>query len=789
MTTSEDFPPFYLDFSANPDDAPGWGYLDPDFALVGMAPSPTRPAHRFNEPFGAKSWTTMQRIINNLGGKVYLTNLVKYPLPVRKKIPKKIIRAVTPSLIEELKFVNPKRVIAFGAQVAEVLCPGFESMTEDHGTLFWNPELNAVVVPTFHPSAVARDPSRSSFMVRDLQRAYELPDPVPPVYEVVETAKQLNAIVKWMPDSPMVFLDIETEGTVLEDEGIRITMISWTWEFQPKVYIIQPDLDDPDRYLKKIWALRKILDDHHAIIVGHNLPFDLAMLSYKSGEFWNFPVRDTMSMAFVLGEEFMSLKHLTSKHTQRSGSRAFGGYEDLSYAAEDVYSTRELYFILEPKCRDIFALKLYEQLIIPIVGMTVGGTYVDPELIDGVIPEYRKIVDREERRLQVIAGRPVNWNSTQQVSALFLELGIPLTEMTDAGAYSVKESVLKSLALKYDIAQSLLDFRENQTFLEFLEDWKERARVSSFLHPKMKIYGTTTARTSCVDPNLQNVPRVGKLKTVFISRHEYGRFGIIDLSQAELRAVGLLSGDEDFCRMLLASDPHLSIASVVWRLPQEEITGLQRKKSKAVTFGLLYGGSVRGMAFRSGFDEREVEMVKTSLFEQFPGLKRYITHTQNAAISSGFVQTAFGKVRDLRPLIEMYGERDAKRKAVNTPIQGTASEVMLWIISRATRLMRQNGLITRPLVGIHDSMLLDVYPKEEDAVAEILGQAFLSLSETPLAKYRMFDVVPFAGDFMIGESWASVESTNEHYHPLAKFSLDSHKGYFEKTILEVTNEE
>ena len=771
----------YLDLSTSKTEPPGKGVLNPKFALVGLAPSPYRPADRKNEPFGAKTWKMMRRIIHNLGPEnVYMTNLVKEAQPVRKKVRKKVLTQYYPGLIEELKLVNPERVICFGAQVAAMLCPGYENLLEDHGTLFWNPSLEKVVVPTYHPSSVSDDPDRVKMLMHDLSRAERLPDPKPPKFRVINGYEELRRTLNKIPQFPMIFIDIESTGTHYDDD---ITVVGFTWDLHDTAYLVKPPYStDHELSFKLLKLLQRTFEGKFSTLVGHNLTFDLSLLSHSSGSIWNFPVRDTMLMAFVLGEEKLSLKHLTSVHTDRPGSRSMGGFQDDAYAAEDVFSTREVYWELEPRSSKVFARTLYEHLTVPVVEMTLAGVHIEREELLEILPHYREAEsnskDKLEGLLKQIPGygtAQVNWNSYQQVGAVLVAAGVPLKEKTASGNLSVKHEVLEENR-KYQIVEALLEYRDANSLLKFLEDWEVRTREKNRLNPKMKIFGARTGRTSMADPNLQNVPRLGPAKTVFCSRYKNGLMGLMDLNQAELRVAGLLSGDAEFCQMLMEEDPHRAIASRVYKKSQVDVSSIQRKKSKSVTFGLLYDGSVRGMAKRGGFDEKEVASVRQEMFEEFTGVKSWLKGQRRIAVIDREVYTAFGKRRDLSGLLYSAGDRDAGRKAINTPIQGTASEILLWLVAMTWGSLKKSPLHTRPLFGIHDSMMLDIYPGEVDRLVQSISLAFISLQDTPLKDFKMFWKIPFTGELVVGKTWAAIESTNENYNPMMIYHFSSLEG-------------
>jgi uracil-DNA glycosylase family 4 len=735
--------------------APAKGPVPCDHVFVGIAPSPNRPKDRYNEPFGARSWKFLQKILDIANVEIYVTNVIKIPQTPGKKPKVKVVRQYAPILMEELKLVAPKKILCLGTEPAKLLCPGFYSMREDHGTLFHNEQLNCRAVATYHLSSLGRDPTKEPWIIRDIQRFFELPEPLEPPYILID-----EPVVP--PEDSMVFLDIETTGTdVMSD---KILSLGYWWEDSDDVYI----LDHPPQ--EALLQLRDIIYEQDVIISGHNLQFDLGILYTNSGKFWNVQVDDTMMLAHVWGEEAQSLKHLTSFYTDRPGSRRYGSFESFGYLAEDVLSTGEVYHHLDAKVGHCYSRELMNGLIPLATGMTHFGVHIDRSLLLEILPTYEAIVEEHLIHLSGDNHRSVNWKSPQQVAGFLLDSGVPLIEQTKSGNYSTAEPILKALAPNFPIVQALLDFRGASKFLEDMKDYYERTSEDHpILHPKMKLTGAVTGRTSCSDPNLQNVPRQGPVKRIFRSRWAGGHIGLLDLAQAELRMAGLLAADESFCEMLLQSDPHRYNASLVYGIPVEEVSAMQRKKSKAITFGLLYGGSPYGLSKRAGAPIEEVEAVLEVMFHRFPGLMRFINNTKHQALKTLEVHTPFGKRRDLHPIYLFEGPGGVGRKGINTPIQGGTSETALHLLWKVGSYLLDDGFHSRPLFGVHDSMVLDIYPGEERALARIAQRAFLSLNDTPLNQYSLWGKLPITGELIIGESWANVESTNEGYDPLEKF--------------------
>lgn len=764
----------YLDGNSRSLDArPAKLQDDPWYSIVGPAPSLSRPLARDNEPFGASSSAMLSKVLKEVDLPLHLTNLVKEPCSAEKAPPAALVRRYHPRLIRELKMVNPGRILALGSTVAEVLCPGFTNLREDHGTLFFNSEIGCVVVPTFHFAAVGKDPTKMPLFARDLWRFTTLPLPDKPAYEEI-----LKGAPKF-PKGSHVIIDIETTG--LNPRECDIMSIGLIVDEQNEAFEdgeieinLPMIMKAPTK--EQLVQLYQNLKESSCTLIGHNFSFDLDWLIEKSGiEFWDVKVIDTMLMAHVLGEEILSLKHLTTMHTERPGSRAFGGPADYGYLAEDVLSTQELYhLLLDRGGMEAFASKLLCSVVPHTVRMRNRGVYVDRKRMAGLFPQYQEKVAANTAILNGLAGKEVNWNSAGQVVAFLLSQGVKLTEKTDAGAYTVKETVMLKLAEKYPVAKQILDLREIQKEMEFFSSYLERTSDGHpFLHPRLQLAGTRTGRLSCTDPNVQQVKRTGPIKTVYVPRWPGGSIGLIDLSQAELRVAALLSGDDVFVQALLSEDVHRTIASWEFHKAPEDVTAAERKRSKAITFGLLYGGSPAGLADRAGITEEDVENILHAFYDRFKGLMKFIKDTKAMAIRKGHVKTLFGNVRDLRSIIELNGVKDATRKAINTPIQGIASYIALMILNYCAEQMYRRGMKSDMMFGVHDSALAEIYPGEEEAVGKIVQEAFANLVNSPLSGLSLWSDLPLVGEFIIGDSWAAVESTNENYNPRIKIPCSS----------------
>ncbi len=766
----------YVDLSPAREEALyGKGPIPCDYMFVGIAPSKSRPSSRANEPFGARSHKVVEKIIELSGEKVYLTNLLREPFPSGKKPPIDLVRQEYPHLKEEIELVRPKRILALGDIPARILCPSFTSMKEDHGTLFFNPELNSHVVPTYHFSAIARHHSLSKIQIRDIERYFELPDPTPPITYDVEDIEDLE-IHDFYKDVPRIYLDIEAEGLEL---GTKITMIGLGTDRSNIVHIIHNPSKRDLRWLITFFRRLK------PIIVGHNLIFDIAQINESAKAAWLPRVLDTMVIAYCLGEgkgdwedeksrvtdlgKSLALKHLTTLHTNRPGSRAFGSTEDEAYLGEDVLSTKELLKVFRPRVKEekIPILKTLHSLIPRIAMMYRKGVHIDALQTMNIRDKVQK--KREDLEQELQSWGTINWNSPIQVAKLFKERAIPLRSKTKTG-YSVKEAVLLTLAPIYKEAKILLEWRAIDKELAFLEKyWGILTPEHSFLHPRLIITSTSTGRPSMKGPNLQQVTRLGPLKTLYTSRWEDdgGLIGLLDLSQVELRAATWLHGDPKLAEALRTDDVHYTIASRVYGIPRETVTATQRKKSKAVTFGAcLYGGTAKGIAEKSGFPQKEIQRIQDIFWKEYAVLDRGFKRSIYRDLRSQRIKGYLGRIRDIEDLIRVEGNRGASRKIVNTPIQQLASDILLKLLDITFSLLEERKLKTLPIITIHDAIMFDIYPDEVADLSGIMEQAFQILYEdSVLSSLHFWTDLPVVGELVIGQNWAACENTNENYNP------------------------
>jgi len=409
--------------------------------------------------------------------------------------------------------------------------------------------------------------------------------------------------------------------------------------------------------------------------------------------------------------------------------------------------------------------------------MRQTGVAIDHALFDKIVPEFEAEVSGLLSSLQgsYSAGQETNWNSTAQVADRLVANGVSLHATTPTGKLSVSAPILEGLREDYPIVDELLTYRDKTKTLAFLHSYNGFMQYDGRLHPRLMLDGAETGRLSCRDPNLQQVPAKGVIKKLFISQFEGGQIGLVDLAQAELRIAALLSGDAGFIEALNSLDVHRYIASLVYGITPEEVSTDQRSNAKTIAFGLLYGGGVSGLAGRLGVDPGEVQRVVDVFFSQFPALMSWIEYMKALGVRNKQSVTLFGRVRDYRDAMVFEGVASVERKSINSPVQGTASDVMLIIMVKLYELCVAHGLKSRPILGVHDSTIIDIYPGEWEQVAGLVGESFREVNNSPLSDLELWSSLPIEGELSIGETWASVESSSEFFAPFKMFKVSSHE--------------
>ncbi|MCR4621465.1 MAG: DNA polymerase I [Clostridiales bacterium] len=378
--------------------------------------------------------------------------------------------------------------------------------------------------------------------------------------------------------------------------------------------------------------------------------------------------------------------------------------------------------------------KLYREVELPLCfvlrRMEEAGFLVDKEYIIRLGETFRQRLDSAAKEVYLLAGREVNINSPKQLKELlFTELKLPVPGGKKT-AVSTSAEVLEELKDEYPICGVILEYRKYQKLLStYIEGLLGQISTDGRIHTRFEQAATGTGRISSREPNLQNIPvrtPVGReLRRAFIPREGWV-LADADYSQIELRVLAALSGDENMIGAFLqGQDIHAATAARVFGVPPELVTGEMRSRAKAVNFGTVYGISGFGLAKNTGVTPAEAKRFIDSYFARYPRIKEYLEEKKQEGRERGYVTTLLGRRRYLPELASSNFQTRAfgERAAMNSPIQGSAADIIKIAMINTDRLLRERGLKSRLILQVHDELILECPKDEAQEAGDILKQA------------------------------------------------------------------
>ena len=420
-----------------------------------------------------------------------------------------------------------------------------------------------------------------------------------------------------------------------------------------------------------------------------------------------------------------------------------------------------LYENAEKKLEEKGVADLFHNIEQPLVkvlaAMEKAGIATDQEKWRDVREEMQKEERLLVKEIYTEAGEPFNINSPKQLGhILFEKMGMPAGKKTKTG-YSTAAEVLEELALSYPMVNTILRYRSLSklisTYLEALPQLirKETGRI----HTSFNQTVTATGRLSSSEPNLQNIPvrteEGKKIRSLFVPGEGYDCFISSDYSQVELRVLAHMSGDESLIRAFVnKEDIHRRTAAEVLGIPFEDVTPEQRSHAKAVNFGIIYGISDFGLARQLGITRKEAADYIKAYFERYPRIHDFMNSMVEKARETGRAVTLFGRYRELPDIgSKNFNRRSfAERTAMNTPIQGTAADIMKMAMIEVYRRMQAEGWRSRVLLQVHDELVAEVVKEEKEQIAFLLKDAMESVVTLK---------VPLVADVKEGKNWAETK--------------------------------
>lgn len=589
-------------------------------------------------------------------------------------------------------------------------------------------------------------------------------------YQLIDTEEKRKEIIDLFFTNNFLSLDTETTGT--DPISAKLVGLSFSIRENQAFYVPIPQNDEEAQ--KIVNEFKPIYENENILKIGQNIKYDLLVLQNYGVELKG-KIFDTMIAHYLLqpelhhGMDYLAevyLNYQTIHIEELIGSKGKNqkNMADLpptavyEYACEDADVTLKLKNVLEPLLKENDCDRLFWEIEMPLMPvlayMERNGVCIDREGLKETSRLYTEEMNRIEKEIHELAGTDFNIASPKQVGeVLFDRLKIvDKPKKTKTGQYVTSEEVLESLRAKHPVMEKILEHRGLKKLLGTYIDALPKLvnPVTGHIHTSFNQTITTTGRLSSSNPNLQNIPvrnEYGKeIRKAFIPE-EGCLFFSADYSQIELRIMAHLSGDEHMIEAFRnGQDIHAATAAKIFKKSLEEVTKEERSKAKTANFGIIYGITAFGLAERMGVSRTEAKELIEGYFQTYPKVKEYMNRSIEMAREKGYTETVYHRKCHLRDInshnavVRGYAERNA----INSPIQGSAADIIKIAMIHIYRRFREEQLRSKMILQVHDELNFSVYPEEKEKVQQIV------IEEMENA-YSM--LVPLEADYGWGKNW------------------------------------
>ncbi len=578
-------------------------------------------------------------------------------------------------------------------------------------------------------------------------------------YELVESEAEFTALLEELNRHQEISFDTETTGIDANDADL----VGLSFAVRPHHgWYIPVPCDDREATNKILARFSKLFSDESKLWIGHNIKYDLLMLKWYGvelkGKFF-----DTMLAHYLIepdgksNMDWLSAKYLNYEPIHIEELLGKKGRNQLcmkdieiekvkDYAAEDADVTLQFKPIFEPKLKELEVEKVFVEAENPLVkvltDMEFEGVRIDMEFLQ----EYSRVLEIEarvhEEKVYEAAGVRFNLGSPKQLGeVLFEKLKLdPKAKKTKTGQYATDEFVLRKLAVLHPVAEDILAYREftklRSTYVDALPLLvnKKTGRV----HTTYGQAAVVTGRLNSNNPNLQNIPikteRGREIRKAFIPRDENHILLSADYSQIELRIVAALSADPVMCEAFRNNkDVHIATAAKVYGVDEEAVSKDMRRKAKSVNFGIIYGQGAFGLAENLGISRTEAKTIIDNYKKEFAGITKYMDDMINFCRENGYVQTVLGRKRWLKDInsgnftVRGYAERNA----INSPIQGTAADMIKLAMVKLHQAIKDKGFQSKMILQVHDELVFDALKEEAESLKPIILECMQSAMTLP----------------------------------------------------------
>ena len=600
-------------------------------------------------------------------------------------------------------------------------------------------------------------------------------------YYLITNLDEIDSWIKEAEEAGEVAVDTETSS--LDPHQADLIGISLSSKIGKACYIPLGHKSkkniDKDQTLKK---LKPLLEDPSIKKIGQNIKFDFIVL-FKHG-IRITSMEDTMLMSYVLdsgknrhnmdtlSEIHLNHKPIAFKDLVGTGKKEINfSFVDLEkakdYAAEDADVTLRLYKKFNKSLKDEKMINIYETFEKPMIkilaDMEIEGIKIDNDFLKTLSSKFGKKIEKIQREVYKISKKEFNIASPKQLGEiLYNDLKISDLKKTKKGSFATSASVLEDLAFKgHKFPQLVLDWRQISKLKNTYSD-----TLPEHINPKTKrihtsflLAATTTGRLASSDPNLQNIPiksEDGKdIRKAFIAEKGLSLISA-DYNQIEMRILADLADVKELKKAFRNNeDIHSLTASQIFNIGINKVNEDQRRKAKAINFGIIYGISQYGLAKQINVSNQDAEEFLNAYFAKFPEIKLYMDKTIKFCRKSGYVNNIFGRKSHFININDKnYNVRNfQERAAINAPIQGSASEIMrLAMIRLDKRLKEQKNKKTKMLLQIHDELIFETSKEEVKRISKIIIE---EMSSVVKSEHHSFSI-PLTVDLNIGDNWGEL---------------------------------
>ncbi|MEO9274486.1 DNA polymerase I [Marinomonas sp. 5E14-1] len=594
-------------------------------------------------------------------------------------------------------------------------------------------------------------------------------------YETVLDKETFNTWLEKIQNAELTAFDTET--TSLNYMAAELVGMSFSVEAGVAAYVpFAHDYEGAPEQLDRDWVLEQLkpwLEDDSKAKVGQHLKYDANVLnnyditlrgiqydtmleSYVYNSVSSRHDMDTLAKKF-LGHTCVSFEELAGKGKKQKTFNEIDLEQAAFYAAEDADITLRLHQAIWPKVEKtpelVSIFKDIECPLIPVLAnMEQTGALIDPELLHAQSSEIAAKLQELEIKAHEVAGESFNLSSPKQLQViLFEKLELPVIKKTPKGQPSTAEPILQELAQDYELPRLIMEHRSlSKLKSAYTDKLPEMIQKTGRIHTSYHQAITATGRLSSTDPNLQNIPirtaEGRRIRQAFIAPTGYKMLAA-DYSQVELRIMAHLSQDKGLLDAFTKdADVHKATAAEVFEVALDEVTTEQRRRAKAINFGLIYGMSAFGLAKQLDISRPEAAKYIKRYFERYPGVQQYMENTREGAKEKGYVETIYGRrlyLPDIKASNAMMRQA-AERTAINAPMQGSAADIIKRAMIKMHDWLQSTDLNVKMIMQVHDELIFEIAEKDLDAAQTKIVDIMQNSSKID---------VPLLVEAGVGDNW------------------------------------